>query len=307
MRRTLLLLVFAALPAIGCKKASDSAPAAYPDESYAADGVAQGGMAPEAPPPVAAPADDTAVGFGATAEPMADMEMEKKSIGSYRRSVRENRKRKDAPVRDPAGSRAPGGGTTGGESPKAEPADDKPETDAADRQIIYTATMQVSVFNLEDATKKAEELPEKHGGYIQSMTAGQLVLKIPAAKLRTVMTELAGFGVVDQRTLSSQDVTDEFLDIETRIRVLQETQSQLIALLGKARTVDEALHVRQTLDQITMELEVLKGRLRQLENLVAYSTLTLTLVERGPFTPTPSTNDPFQWVNELGVEATEWK
>jgi len=307
MRRTLLLLVFAALPAIGCKKAGYAPSATYPDPSYAGDGASLGAEAAPASPAPPMDFDDSSVAAGGTAEPMAEMEMDKRSFGSFRRAERSAKKRKDSPARESVTTKAPAGSATGGDNTKAEPADEKPPTDAADRQIIYTATMQVSVFNLEDATKKAEELPDKYGGYVQSMAAGQLILKIPAAKLRAVMAELTGFGVVDQRTLSSQDVTDEFLDIETRIRVLQETQAQLISLLGKARTVDEALHVRQTLDQITMELEVLKGRLRQLENLVAYSTLTVTLVERGPFTPTPSTNDPFGWVNELGVEATEWK
>jgi hypothetical protein len=309
MRRNLLLFVLAALPAVGCKKASfEYAAARAPDAGFDVATVA-------AAPPASTPADaidEEAVLAGSVGAEDVTVEqaddapmMSKRSFGSYRRGEREARRRKDAPARGPA--KPAEGAPSGGEAGKAEPADDKPPVDAADRHIIYTATMQVSVFNLVDATKKAEELPDKHGGYIQSMTEGQIVLKIPAARLRAVMSELAGFGVVEHRTLAAQDVTDEFLDIETRIRVLQETQAQLIALLGKARTVDEALHVRQTLDGITMELEVLKGRLRQLENLVAYSTLTLTLVERGPFTPTPTTNDPFPWVNELGVEATEWK
>ena len=47
--------------------------------------------------------------------------------------------------------------------------------------------------------------------------------------------------------------------------------------------------------------------MRQLKNMIAFSTLSLTLRERGPHTPTPSSNDPFPWVNDLGVESTEWR
>ena len=65
--------------------------------------------------------------------------------------------------------------------------------------------------------------------------------------------------------------------------------------------------MRQALDQVGAELEVLKGRMRQLDSLISFSTLTISLFERGPHTPTPSSNDPFHWVDELGVEATEWK
>lgn len=191
----------------------------------------------------------------------------------------------------------------GGEATPAV-ADDGPDVG---RHIIYTATMQVSVFNLKDANERAEAMPSKYGGYVQNMSGSYFVMRIPSAKLRTAMDEIAGLGIVDARTLDAQDVTEEFLDIETRITVLEGTQKQMLELLTKARTVEEALQVRQALDSITMELEVLKGRLRRLESLTEFSTLTLNLVERGPHTTTPSSNDPFPWVDELGVEATEWK
>ena len=190
----------------------------------------------------------------------------------------------------------------------AEPADDPPKKDDLDgRHIIYTGAMTVSVFNLEDALAKAESLPETYGGYIQSMNKGVIILRIPSKKLRKAMDEIAKYGVVDSRSLQTADVTAEFTDMDSRIRALTETQKQLLELLTKARTVEEALKVRRALDEINGELEVLKGRMRQMKNRIAYSTLTLSLYERGPHTPTPSSNDPFPWVNNLGVESTEWK
>lgn len=198
-------------------------------------------------------------------------------------------------------------GSGAGDSAELEPATGEDDDQDHGRYIVYTATMQVSVFNLEDAKARAESLPDKYGGFVQNLSSNHFVMRIPAAKLRTAMDELAGLGVVENRTLDAADVTEEYLDIETRIEVLQATQKQMMDLLTKARTVEEALKVRQALDEITMELEVLKGRLRRLSNLVSFSTLTLTLVERGPHTPTPSSNDPFPWVDDLGVEATEWK
>jgi hypothetical protein len=190
---------------------------------------------------------------------------------------------------------------------KAEPAVEDDTQDLDTRHIIYVANMTVSVFNLEEAVAKAEALPEALGGYVHSMDAGTLVLRVPAKKLRKALGDIAELGVVEHRSLSAQDVSAEFVDIESRIRALETTQKQLLELMGKARTVDEALHVRQALDGVTSELEVLKGRMRQLDNLIAYSTITVTLMERGPHTPVPSSNDPFPWVDNLGVESTEWK
>ena len=96
-------------------------------------------------------------------------------------------------------------------------------------------------------------------------------------------------------------------DVESRIAALEKTHAQLLDLLGKARNVQEALEVRRSLDEIAMELEVLKGRMRKLQNMISFSTLTLSMVERGPHMPTPTSNDPFHWVDGLGVESTEWK
>jgi hypothetical protein len=220
-----------------------------------------------------------------------------------RRMSRKDVSASEAPGAPPAEPTSPPT-TTGGSEPEPAVADDDP---TPGRHIIYTATMQVSVFNLKDAMERAEAMPSKYGGYVQNMSGSYFVMRIPSAKLRTAMDEIEGLGVVDARTLDSQDVTEEFLDIQTRIEVLERTQKQMMELLTKARTVEEALHVRQSLDAITMELEVLKGRLRRLESLTEFSTLTVNLVERGPHSVLPSSNDPFGWVNELGVEATEWK
>ncbi len=205
-----------------------------------------------------------------------------------------------APASTPTTSAEPAGA-------KPQPADERPPEMEEARHIIYTAGMRIAVFNLQDALTTAESLPERYGGYVQSMTDTQVVLRLPSKSLRTVMSSLAGYGNIEQRWLRSQDVTAEFTDIESRLKALEKTHAQLLELLGKARTVEEALKVREALDRVSAELEVLKGRLRQLDNMTTYSTLTLDFYERGPHTPTPSSNDPFPWVDSLGVENTEWK
>ncbi len=188
---------------------------------------------------------------------------------------------------------------------KGEPASDEAKKQFA-RQIIYTAEMQVSVYKLDDAMARAEELTLAAGGYVQNMAQGYYVLRIPAPALRGVMDDLAKLGVVEARTLQARDVSEEYVDLTTRIRVLRETQQQLLILLKQARNVDEALKVRQSVDQITMELEQAMGRLRYLESQIGFSTLTVRMSQRGPQNTIPSSNDPFPWVDGLGVEATEW-
>ena len=201
-----------------------------------------------------------------------------------------------------------GGGGGGGEAKPdtAQPEPKEPEKPVA-RQIIYTAEMHLMVFKRDEAMKRVEELTLAVGGYIQSMSEGYYVVRVPAPRLREIMSEVGGLGMVTHRSLQARDVTEEYVDLQTRIRVLRETQTQLFDLLKKARTVEEALMVRQALDRVTMELEQALGRLRMLESLIGFSTLTVRIEERGPQNTVPSSNDPFPWVDSLGVEATEWK
>ncbi len=211
------------------------------------------------------------------------------------------------PEPEPEASNAKPADTT---STKAKPGSSakngKDEPEPIARQIIYTAQMRLAVFNVDEAMERVEALAVSVDGYVQQMRQGYFILRIPAAHLRDVMDGVGGLGMVTERNLEARDVTEEYVDVTTRIRVLRETQGQLIDLLKRTKTVEEALHVRQALDQVTMQLEQALGRLRVLESLIGFSTLTVYIDERGPQNDIPSSNDPFPWVDSLGVEATEW-
>jgi hypothetical protein len=294
MHRTMLLLLCAGLGLSGCAKRADYE-AAAPSPDYAAGSTAD--MAPAMPADYESVKRDEAHGGDGKAMPEEPMMTTPTTMPA-------------APARTPPS----GGATDKLGPPKQKPAEasegkerePSKEPEKVARQIIYTAEMGISVFKLDEAMERAEALALESGGYVQSMSQGYYVLRIPAAKLRGVMAELGKLGVVESRSLQAQDVTEEFVDLTTRIRVLKETQQQLITLLKSARNVEEALNVRRSLDQITMELEQAMGRLRMLESLIGFSTLTVRMSQRGPQNAIPSSNDPFPWVDGLGVEATEW-
>jgi hypothetical protein len=309
MHRTILLLCCVTLglaPGCSMKRSYDAAAASPDSGSYGG-----GGDAP--PPPVAAAGPEEASFAKRQAYDDEDMAMPERAEPTG----------ESAPTSVPAMPSTPGKGAKegGGEGPKTQPPlDNRPKPTEAGkgkddetkdpqkvaRQIIYTAEMAISVFKLDEAMDRAESLALESGGYVQSMSQGYYILRVPAAKLRGIMAELGKLGVVESRSLQAQDVTEEFVDLSTRIRVLRETQQQLISLLKQARNVEEALNVRRSLDQITMELEQAMGRLRMLESLIGFSTLTVRMSQRGPQNAIPSSNDPFPWVDGLGVEATEW-
>jgi hypothetical protein len=291
------MMVAALSFALGCNKSADTT--AYPEESYG-----YGGELPDAQ--VVDITGSTEYVGGSEYDFASDLEgagLDEDGKGVARSLMAA------PPARDAKGKK--------NEAAKQEPAVVEPDTaepaiaddDQPDhgREIIYVAGMQISVYNLENAMTSVEALPETFGGWVHMRSQNQLVLRLPAIHLKPVMALLSKIGVVEARTLQAQDVTAEYVDLESRIKVLRVNQTQLLDLLGKAKTVEEALHVRAALDQVTMELEVALGRMRQLSDMIAFSTLTVTLIERGPQDSIPTSNDPFRWVDTLGVEATEWR
>ena len=175
------------------------------------------------------------------------------------------------------------------------------------RQVIYTATLAVAVYDLDDTMAFAEAVPERWGGWIESRYDYQITLRVPAGSLFEIMDAFAERGDVLGKTLQADDVTAEYFDLESRIRVLEEIVAQLELLLKRATSVEEALKIRVQLDRLRIELKAARAQLRMLSELIDFSTLTLYLSPHGPAQLLPSSNVSFPWVDELGVEATEYR
>jgi hypothetical protein len=185
---------------------------------------------------------------------------------------------------------------------------DEPTVDESDaRQIIYTASLQLAVYELDETMAFAEDIPRRHGGWIQARYDYQITLRVPADHLQAVIAELAELGVVLGKTLQADDVTAQYTDLEARIAVLEQLVEQLEILLKQAKTVEDSLKVRQELERVRIELESAKAQMRQLAESISFSTLTIILSARGPVETLPSSNDPFPWVDDLGVESTEFR
>jgi hypothetical protein len=174
------------------------------------------------------------------------------------------------------------------------------------RQIIYTAGMGLSVFDVADVMVELEAIPERHGGWMHQRYDNSVILRVPAAKLDVIIKEIAGWGVVEWKTLEALDVTAEYTDLDSRIRVLEQMQGHLKDLLARAENVEQALEIQVELAKVTAELEMLRAQMRMLDSSIAFSTLAVELRERGTVEPEPG-DDPFPWVDQLGAEATAYR
>ena len=162
------------------------------------------------------------------------------------------------------------------------------------RKVISNAEMQVEVAEGEFTTVFARltELPLRFGGYLVSSEtsaaeerdaprSGTVSLRIPSERLPEVLAAAGGLGEVKAQSVSTQDVTEEFVDIESRLKNARAQEQSLRELLARATKVEEILQVRNVLSSIQMEIEQLEGRLRYLEEHADFATLTVYAFEPG--------------------------
>ena len=132
---------------------------------------------------------------------------------------------------------------------------------------------------------------EKHKGYIASdqeytapgRTSNTLVIRVPADNFDNLLREAtAGVKKFDAREINVKDVTEEFLDIQARLKTKKELEARFLELLKKANTVTEVLEIEKQLAALRADIESVEGRLKYLENQVSLSTLTMTFYESTP-------------------------
>jgi hypothetical protein len=112
--------------------------------------------------------------------------------------------------------------------------------------------------------------------------SGTLVARIPERSYAVAMRRLTGIGRVEAREESGQDVSQEFVDLEARARHLEAVERQLLQLLERAKTVGAALAIQTRLNEVQLDLEQTRGRLRFLDDQVSFSTISLDIHERLP-------------------------
>jgi hypothetical protein len=182
--------------------------------------------------------------------------------------------------------------------------------------VIKTGDLRVRVPNgdfrqsVQEVVSIAGRYP---GGFVLSTSIGggearfgTIVIRVPARSFERVLTDLEGLGEVRSENVTGQDVTQEFIDLEARLRNSRSQEAVLLRLMDKASTVTDTIRVQGELQAVQLEIERLTGQLRYLEDQTSLGTLTVSLVEVGA-APQPAGTLQRAWKqaleNTLGVVA----
>ena len=164
-----------------------------------------------------------------------------------------------------------------------------------ERKVIARAHIQLVVEDTAATVEEIEALMDEVGGYIANSNLyksnysgaerlqGTLTLRVPAEQLDAAMDRLAAMGVdVPQRGLDREDITDQYSDVDAQLRNLEATEAELREMLAEVRarpnaTTEDIMAVYRTLTEVRSQIEQLQGRKNMWDNLIALSTIEVTL------------------------------
>jgi len=164
------------------------------------------------------------------------------------------------------------------------------------RKIIYTADVDLEVKEFDQIPERVEELVKQFDGFVASSNVsgtpgyartGTWKLRIPAERHGDFLAAVRQLGGQVRRVrVDSKDVTEEFYDVEARIRNKKKAEERLIELLEKATSeLQQILTVEQELTRVREEIERVEGRLRVLADLTSMSTFNLNVTEVIEYVP----------------------
>lgn len=155
-----------------------------------------------------------------------------------------------------------------------------------DRKIVKTAELGIRAEDVRGNAARAQQVAARFGGGVLSSridrgdgsVSADLVLTVPSPEFEKALDELRGLGKeVTMDTVSGEDVTEEFVDLESRERNLLAAERSLLNLYEKADSVDDALAIQSELTNVRGEIEQTQGRIEYLEQRTATSQISLSI------------------------------
>lgn len=152
-------------------------------------------------------------------------------------------------------------------------------------KIIYNVHASLQCEDVDNAILSLTDKAKSLGGYVSyantytsnGKTYANIEIRIPAKELNVMEAYSSEVGKVDEYTMSSQNITEDYYDIKARLEHNLAQEEQLLTLLKKAESIEDILLVRAELDKVQEKIESYKGRIRVWDSLVDYSTITYNL------------------------------
>ena len=152
-----------------------------------------------------------------------------------------------------------------------------------ERIIVHTANTSILVKDIPAALAHIEQTASNLGGWLvasrhDSHHSGTAAIRVPAPSLRqAIETIISAATQITSLEFTSEDVTEEFIDVQSRLKVLETTETNYIQLLAQAQDLQTNLQIRELILQIRQDIEQLTGRLNYLSDVAEFSLINVTI------------------------------
>jgi len=160
-----------------------------------------------------------------------------------------------------------------------------------ERMIIWTGDISLVVKDAGESLEQVEAIAKDLGGYVvnssswyqEEQVRARLTIRVPAGEFDTALARLKDLAItVESRNVSTQDVSEEYTDLDSRLRNLEATETELLELLTevreRTRKAEDVLAVHRELSNIREQIEQIKGRMQYLEKMTAMATINIELI-----------------------------
>jgi anti-sigma factor RsiW len=180
----------------------------------------------------------------------------------------------------------------------AEFTEESPSTTAsatANRKLVRNATAELEVAGFEEAVQKITGFAAEEKGYVSTSSSekqangklsGQVVVKVLPDNLDKFLLKLRGLGELKNQALTTEDVTKQYFDTESRMKNARLMEQRLIEILKtKSKDVADLLEVEKELGRVREEIETMQGELKFMDSQVNFATVTIQLSEKNMNVP----------------------
>ena len=168
-------------------------------------------------------------------------------------------------------------------------------TAADERKIIYTAEVTLVTDDFGAAEQGVPKLIKQHGGYISegavertsgASRSGRWVARVPVDRFDAFLDALSTLGVPEHRSQRAQEVTEEYVDLQSRIATQRRLEERILKLLeDRGGNIEDTIRMENELSRIRGEAERMEGRLRYLTDRTSLTTVTINVREEQSYTP----------------------
>jgi hypothetical protein len=168
-------------------------------------------------------------------------------------------------------------------------ADELPAAEAShggiEETIIRTAYTSITTLNVMESYDKTLSLIKKYDGIIlnsdisryDDSDEAEILVKVKPQYFMALLDELASIGKIASKSITEEDVTEEYFDVRARLANARKVQDRLYGILNKANKVEDILKVEKEIERISEKIEVFEGKLKYLNDRIGYSQITIMI------------------------------